>query len=366
VRYAWLAALLATGCGAVVAPAGAPPDAPAGAPPDAPTGAPGGIRPACGGAVAPSSLAAIHFLTPEIGMGLTVPGHPCGTTLAVTRDGGWQWLAQGTALAGGGTEEQLVATSTSDAWAAVGGGRLMATTDGGATWTVESPRGRVAALARARHALWMLDCLGGSGATCVEVPLRKVLPDGAWTITGPKLVATPYPELFVRDGGTIVIGAGGHLVIVGNRVTERSDPVWMGQPCSPAGLAAAGRSWWLLCLGGAAAGSSEKALFRTTDRGKSWTVVSELTSLTAPPPPGAITPQEPDALAAGSPTRLWLAAENNLYESGDGGARWSRAPGPDPQGSPASFDVLSPTHVWLLAAGQGLWRTTDGRHWTTL
>ena len=41
-------------------------------------------------------------------------------------------------------------------------------------------------------------------------------------------------------------------------------------------------------------------------------------------------------------------------------------PGPDPQGYPASFDVLSPTHAWLLAAGQGLWRTTDGRHWKAL
>jgi hypothetical protein len=30
------------------------------------------------------------------------------------------------------------------------------------------------------------------------------------------------------------------------------------------------------------------------------------------------------------------------------------------------FDVLSPTHAWLLAAGQGLWRTTDGRHWQEL
>lgn len=94
--------------------------------------------------------------------------------------------------------------------------------------------------------------------------------------------------------------------------------------------------------------------------------ISQVTSLTAPPRPGAITLQEPGAMAAGSPKRLWLAALNNLYESGDGGARWSRVPGPDPQGSPASFDVLSPTRAWLLAAGQGLWRTTDGRHWSAL
>ena len=166
-----------------------------------------------------------------------------------------------------------------------------------------------------------------------------------------------------------MIGAGGRLVSVragGRGFTERPDPTWMGQPCLPAELAAAGRSWWLLCLGGGAAGSSEKALFRTIDGGRRWTVTSQVSSLTGPPHPGAITLQEPDAMAAGSPRRLWLASQSNLYESGDGGARWSRVPGPDPQGEPASFDVLAPTHAWLLAAGQGLWRTTDGRQWTAL
>jgi hypothetical protein len=237
------------------------------------------------------------------------------------------------------------------------------------TWTTESPRGRVLALALGRKTLWMLDCFGGSGSMCEEVLLRKALPNGAWTITGPKLIGSPYPALFLRDGRTIVIATGGDLVIVpggGPRFTERADPGWMGQPCRAAGLAAAGRSWWLLCLGGAAAGSSEKALLRTTDGGRTWNVASQVTSLTARPQPGAITRQEPDAIAAGSPRRLWLAALNGLYESGDGGTQWSWVPGPNPQGYPASFDVLSPTRAWLLAAGQGLWRTTDGRHFTAL
>jgi photosystem II stability/assembly factor-like uncharacterized protein len=242
--------------------------------------------------------------------------------LAVTRDGGRHWLTEGTALAGNAGVEQLTATSTEVAWAVVGDGRLMSTTDAGARWTARS-----------------------------------------------QLIGLPHPQLFARDGVTTVIGDGGRLLILrngGRSVTKRPDPIWMGRPCQPAGLAAAGRNWWLLCLGGAAAGSSEKALFHTTDAGRRWTVVSQVTSLTAPPPPGAITLEEPDAIAAGSRARLWLAAQNNLYASGDGGARWERVPGPDPQGYPAAFDVLSPTHAWLLAAGQGLWRTTDGRHWIAL
>lgn len=287
--------------------------------------------------------------------------------LAVTRDGGRHWLTEGAALAGNAGVEQLTATSTEDAWAVVGDGRLMSTTNAGATWTSQTPRGRVLALARSGRALWILDCLGGSDATCVSELVRKALPGGVWTIASPKLAPNPPPQ-FVLAGRTAVIGESGTLVVVsdrGQRFAERPDPTWMGRPCQPAALAAARSSWWLLCLGGAGAGSSEKALFRTTDGGRRWTVVSQVTSLTAPPPPGVITLEEPDAIAAGSRARLWLAAQNNLYESGDSGARWERVPGPDPQGYPA-FDVLSPTHAWLLAAGQGLWRTTDGRHWIAL
>jgi photosystem II stability/assembly factor-like uncharacterized protein len=173
----------------------------------------------------------------------------------------------------------------------------------------------------------------------------------------------------VAGARTTVVSAEDQLVVVrdgGRRFTERPDPTWMRQRCFPAGLAASRNTSWLLCLGGAAAGSSDKALLRTTDGGRTWTIASQVTSLTAPPQPGAITREEPDALVAASPKRLWLAALNNLFVSNDGGARWSLVQGPNPQGYPASFDVLSSTHAWLSAAGQGLWRTSDGRHWHPL
>jgi photosystem II stability/assembly factor-like uncharacterized protein len=341
-------------------------------------------------AIAGWRLGAIHFLSPTVGVALTAAHVPCDVPvrggvevylqeqpvfLAVTRDGGSHWLTEGSPVSVTGYGEQLVATSTSHAWAAVGAGRLMATTNSGATWTTETPRGRVLALALRRRTLWMLSCLGGSDISCVSVLVRKALPEGAWTISLPKLASSTGPALAVRAGRDILVNvprlgvSGGTLAIFsdgGQRSTEVPDPTWMGQPCMPAGLTAAGNSWWLLCLGGAAAGSSTKALFHTTDAGNRWTIASRVTSLTAPLEPGAITREEPDALVAASPTRLWLAALNNLFVSNDGGARWSRVRCPNPQGTPASFDVLSPTHAWLLAAGQGLWRTTDGRHWTAL
>jgi photosystem II stability/assembly factor-like uncharacterized protein len=390
VRLAALpAAVLAFGCGVAVSPATAPRVvvSPATGPRvvvSPATSPPLAIRPAtappvCGGAVSPNRLGAIHFLTRDVGLGLTLRASPnCGPMLAVTQDGGRHWLTEGAALAGNPGVGQLTATSTDDVWAVAGNGRLMSTTDAGATWTAETPRGatwtaetprgRVLALARSARALWILDCLGGSDATCVSVLVRKALPDGVWTIASPKLGPNP-PLRFVLAGRRAVIGESGALVVVsdrGQRFAERPDPTWMRQPCLPAGLAAAGKGWWLLCLGGAGAGSSEKALLHTTDGGRTWTIASQVTSLSAPPQPGAITREEPDALVAATPTRLWLAALNNLFVSDDAGARWSRIPGPNPQGYPAAFDVLSPTHAWLLAAGQGLWRTTDGRHWIAL
>ncbi len=344
-----LAALLAAGCGVAASTAATPP--------------------ICGGAVSPDGLGAIHFLTRDVGLGLTLRASPnCGPMLAITRDGGGHWATEGVGLPGNSLVEQLTATSTNDAWAVVGSGRLMSTADRGATWTTETPRGRVLALARSGRALWILGCLGGSDDNCVSVLVRKTLPNGAWTIASPKLAPNPPPQ-FVLAGRRAVISEFGTLVVVsdrGRRFSERPDPVWVRRPCVPAGLAAAGKGWWLLCLGGAGAGSGDKALFHTTDRGAHWTIASQVTTLTAPPQPGAITREEPDALVAASPTRLWLAALNNLFVSDDGGARWSRVPGPDPQGTPAAFDVLSPTHAWLLGAGQGLWRTTDGRHWHAL
>jgi len=350
VKYLWLAAaVMAAGCGV----AGVKPSAPA----------------SCGGAVAPSRLGAIHFLSPAVGVGLTTPTRRCSAMLAVSRDGGRHWATEGSGLPGAGRPEQLVATSTSRAWAVVGAGRLISTADGGANWTPDTPPSRAIALARSGRTLWMIECLGGSDSSCWSVLLRKSLPNGALTISSPKLAPKPTPELAFAGGRRVAISEGGNLVIIsgrGRRFVTLSDPLWMGRPCQAGAFAAAGPSWWLLCLGGAAAGSSEKALLDTTDGGRIWTTASQVTSLTASPSPGAITLEEPQAMAAAAPDRLWLAAENNLYQSADGGATWIRVPGPDLQGSPAAFDVLSATHAWLLAPGHGLWRTTDGRHWSAL
>jgi hypothetical protein len=151
----------------------------------------------------------------------------------------------------------------------------------------------------------------------------------------------------------------------GLRWTIRPVPTWDQNTCGLLGalaLTAQGpRTFWLLCLGGAAAGSSAKGLLRSTNGGVTWNTISAATSPIKRPAPGAIPLEEPIALAAGSQKRLWLSLTNGLAESTDGGRRWVNVPRAlDPGGVIDTFDS---EHAWLLAPGAGLWRTTDGLNW---
>jgi photosystem II stability/assembly factor-like uncharacterized protein len=135
-----------------------------------------------------------------------------------------------------------------------------------------------------------------------------------------------------------------------------------GGGVSPLFTAAGPRDWWLLCNGGAAAGSSTKALMRSVDAGQSWTVAASIPSLAAPVRPGSLARQDAAAIAAGSAGVLWLATPNTLTLSTDGGVTWTQSAF-NPQGTFGQFDVQSSTHAWLLAPNAGLWRTTDGTTW---
>lgn len=122
------------------------------------------------------------------------------------------------------------------------------------------------------------------------------------------------------------------------------------------------RDWWLLCTGGAAAGSSTKALMRSVDGGQTWTVAASIPSLTEPVRPGALPRQDATAIAADSSDVLWIATPNTVWDSTDGGVTWRQALFNE-QGAFGQFDVQSGTLAWLLAPDAGLWHTTDGTTW---
>jgi photosystem II stability/assembly factor-like uncharacterized protein len=264
-----------------------------------------------------------------------------------------------------------VAASTSHLWVLTADGRVLSTLDGGANWRKLPLPTPVVQLLRADGFLWALSCARRSDSVCVPV-LERARPGHAWVrVTLPRLAAMPDPVMTVSRLAVIVNAQrypSGRGVLMlsrdGGRFKLRPAPSWDGHPCTiGAWLTSAGRRTWLMCLGGAAAGSSTKGLLASDDGGHTWRTVSAVADLTRPTPAWAISNSEPSAVGTGSAERLWAAWQNGFSESQDGGSRWRYLRNINPQGISSLFSVLSPTHAWLLTVGAALWRTTDGVHW---
>lgn len=335
------------------------------------------------GATAPLLSCYIHERAGEV-----VVQRPQTVRLAITHDGGVDWTTVAAAVpddptgAGRGEAmEHLRAQSGDRAWLLTSTGRVVATTSGGRSWKVAPLVRGAVQVALTRHSLWVLSCseLDVQSFTCRPGLERLDLSTGRWTVvTLPRgISSTPDAQMSAPTDRTVVIllrASGtnpGHVLSTadgGVRWVRRPYPKWNGPRCqSVSNLATAGpRTWWLLCLGPAGAGSSEKALLRTENAGRTWAVISSVDSLTRLPAPGSVPLSEPNSFVAGSASKLWLALENGLAESADGGARWAVVPGVNPQGIPTQFDVRSPEDAWLLAPGAAMWRSKDGSHWSAL
>lgn len=126
---------------------------------------------------------------------------------------------------------------------------------------------------------------------------------------------------------------------------------------------------WQLCIGNAAAGSSEKMLFVSEDGGQTWTLISR-TALGNPPPEAGV-----GELPAGTGVNvlLFLDAQNgwmglgspgqNLWRSQDGGVNWTPID-VIPPGVPVttiSFTdaqngaAVTPDSAWITADGGATW-----------
>jgi len=345
-------------------------------------------------------MGAIDFSSAKDGVGLTSGAFPCShpasgggfdvtfhrvpEQLAMTQDGGSTWTLLGrpvpVALSSGNDygESRLV-VSGDTYWVVAGKGSAFVSTDRGESWTAAPLPQPVMALESRDGYLWALSCPATRPGSCQPVVSRRSVAGPAtdrWSqIALPRLKAAPLPQFALRPGGGAVLSVPvpgselSKLFVLGSNSSRWrvfADPRWRGRPCLLAQLATSRSDIWVLCLGGAAAGSSAKALLVSTDGGSSWQVRSSVADLSKPQPSTAIPRMEPNGLIATTDLKLWMGLQNGFATSGDGGRHWSYARNVNPQGEPLIFDVVSPTQVYALAPGAGLWRTTDGTTWTAI
>jgi photosystem II stability/assembly factor-like uncharacterized protein len=131
---------------------------------------------------------------------------------------------------------------------------------------------------------------------------------------------------------------------------------------------------WQFCYGGAAAGSNEKLLFRTTNGGTSWTLISRTTL--GNPPAEAGVGELPNgngvsALFFQDASKGWLGLNSpgqNLFKSTDGGHNWTAvsATGLNP-GVPVTSITFSSANNGSFTTPEGTWTTTNGgATWTKM
>jgi photosystem II stability/assembly factor-like uncharacterized protein len=140
-----------------------------------------------------------------------------------------------------------------------------------------------------------------------------------------------------------------------------------GQPLGegPSFALGVGDIEWQLCAGGVAAGSGEKLLFRSSDGGMTWTLIS-MTTLGNPPPEAGVG-ELPNGNAAEAIFFIdeqhgWLGLSSpgmNLWRSDDGGVNWI-AVDVLPPALPVTAIAFADAQNGTLTTPDGTWSTSDG------
>jgi photosystem II stability/assembly factor-like uncharacterized protein len=255
-----------------------------------------------------------------------------------------------------------------------GGGALLMTQDGGASWTPVRLGAPVDAISRSGSSLWAFV------APCNANPNTC-----SYRVEASSIKSTTF-----HVAGLLPASLGNYPPLVVTRLSPESALVAVGQmgASSPVLTTDAGRQWtavracaqsgfvsvafgttspsdaWVLCFGGSSMMRSVKTIERSADGGRTWTIVAADRSLSGTPPSPVPSP-DGNVFAVPSVTTMWMATVNSLYGSRDGGKRWFWVHGHsfDGNGAFASFSFVSAKDGWLLTPGSGIWRTTDGRTW---
>jgi photosystem II stability/assembly factor-like uncharacterized protein len=172
------------------------------------------------------------------------------------------------------------------------------------------------------------------------------------------------------DTPTSVPTAGATATAPAQATVEPTDPcttrTGVGGETLVAGesFEAEGQDVWQVCVGGVAAGSSEKLLFRSTDAGATWMLISR-TTLGNPPPEAGVGEFPNQGSVAVivfiSEDTGWIGLESagqNLYRSQDGGSTWEAAEELPPAVPVTAIDFSDPPNGTVTTA-DSTWTTTD-------
>jgi hypothetical protein len=200
-------------------------------------------------------------------------------------------------------------------------------------------------------------CGGGNEAPAPTAVPSQTSALGTATVSAPTSTSSPAATVAAAPGATPSPSA--------------ADPCTLrtsleGRPLTPGpSFALDADTKWQLCLGGVAAGSGEKYLFRTTNGGAAWTLISRTTLGNPPPEPGVGDLPNGNAVVQIlflDPTHGWMGLSSpgiNLFRSQDGGVTWVEVP-VIPPGLPVTSINFTDAMHGTVATAEGTWMTSDG------
>jgi photosystem II stability/assembly factor-like uncharacterized protein len=361
------------------------------------------------------NLANVVFISDTRGFGLAF--HGASTVLAATDDSGQTWKVVNDSLpADLPAQLEFADTTHGYLWggtpSAQGTVPLWVTSDGGHTW-VQAPVGPVVSDVSAIGAdVWAVVGtrpisslpLADAYPVTVDVSMDNGL---TWTPTTASPPVSEEPGISIADqdlelaritparayvlsfapGRTpsgITVGQLAYTADGGQSWQQRPDPCPryfdIGQEIAASGT----DDLWMVCASQPTSGSQAKALYRSSDGGRHWTltaaanapVLSGNVSLPAAgglPVGGYVSPDSlgHENLAVLTPDAAWLFPDRfGVFETTDGGHAWSPVSGLARAGlvggGSGNIVFVDARHGWVCEVGAGVWRTTDGVHWRHL
>lgn len=331
---------------------------------------------AVGASVPGYEIEALSFISDAEGFGLFEPTGRTTQQLAVTSDGGLSWKAAApTVLPAWASTLEFVNDSTGYAW---GQSDLEVTSDGGQHWRVALQ------VAQGREAV---SPIGTNVWAITPSNVLEESSDGGISWHKTASVPVPSPALLSRVSSTVAYVLGcGQLAVNGTQPgslawTRNAGHSWtrvtLPNGCTAAGtgssdlVALSVKDLWLVQFGQPATDLSSKWVYRSYDSGAQWQLMAREELGNPADNVGQLLSTGdfgPLSVLASNPSKAWLAEDRGgLLVTTDGGADWAPAyqdPNVDALG-PATVSFLDSTHGWA-AAGDGLWRTTDGVTWTDI